>query len=109
MRRKGGGKGSFSASPLLAPKPDGFDEAVKALRAKFPGVNVGYGFGAGAGLKAVDVKKDEEGAKSKGQWQLYVYTDDAELKVPVEFKGFPVFVRKVPPPVLPQLRKPRLS
>jgi len=62
----------------LPPKPDDLDAAQKSLQAQLAGVNVITGF-------ALD-----------GGWGLFVFTNDAKLKVPDKHAGYRVHRRGVP-------------
>ena len=62
----------------LPPKPEDLDDAKAALEASLPGANVCTGFAL------------------KDGWSLFVFTDDAKLKVPEKSGGYKVHKRGVP-------------
>ncbi len=73
----------------LPPKPKDIDAAKASLQAQLGGVtNVATGFAL------------------KGGWSLFVFTDDARLKVPADHAGFPVHRREVPK-AGPAVRRPK--
>lgn len=97
--KKGGGRGGYNHGPPLAPQPTKFMDAVAKMREKFEGKDivayVGYGFGLGEGRAAVSASPAADGTPTKGQWQIYVQSDDGSLVVEPEFMGFPVCKRSI--------------
>ena len=70
----------------LTPKPDDLDAARASLEQALGGANVATGFSVDKG------------------WSLFVFTDDAKLKVPEKHAGYRVNRRGVPKAGPPKFR-----
>ncbi len=67
-------------------KPEGFEAARLALTTELSGAfHVGTGFGT-----------DKVGDRQVPVWRLFVYSNDPEVKVPAEYRGFKVDRRALP-------------
>ena len=81
------GRGAPKGGGVLPPKPKGWDDAKARLDEAVNGRgHVGWGFAAAPGAEK----------PGEGSWTLYVYSNDADLKVPAEVSGIPVAKRAVP-------------